>query len=237
MKKKRLPKVAEKDSAQYRFRVELDLHLYFTPLMRQVGDGIVLTRTLDLPFPPNGKIMIGGKSIEGDCTPPLGYHLADIVWDVDRQVFLTNTVMCLDGTPLAFVPMEIEMQVDNGWKIGSWRKFYDRTWKSPIDTNLQASKFDLEWDDEEELYLLETTPSTKMPEQFNQLFSAIVRMLFMLQNNESVGYAMYKSKMYFQDEKNRSPEFSKLIDQYHNMEVSDREKVRRNVVRRAAKFA
>jgi hypothetical protein len=74
-----LPKGSQKDSAENRFRVELDLHLYFTPLMREIGGGIVLTRTFDLPFPPCGEIMIVGRSIERDCTPPLGYLLADIV--------------------------------------------------------------------------------------------------------------------------------------------------------------
>lgn len=237
MKKKGLPKVTQNDSAVNRFRIELDLHLFFTPLMRETGDGIVLTRTLELPFPPCGEIMIGGKSIEGDCIPPLGYNLKDIVWDVDRQVFLTKTVMSHGETPLAFVPMEIEMLVEDGWRIGSWRKFYDRTWKCPISENLQASKFDLEWDDEKELYLLETTPSSRRPEQFNHMFGGIVRLLFMLRNNEAVGYAMYKSKMYFQDEKNRSPEFTKLIEEYLKMGGDDQEIVRRNVMKRTAKFA
>jgi hypothetical protein len=31
--------------------------------------------------------------------------------------------------------MEIEMLVDDGWEVRSWRKFYDRTWKSPIGEN------------------------------------------------------------------------------------------------------
>jgi len=62
-------------------------------------------------------------------------------------------------------------------------------------------------------------------------------MLFTLRNNEAVGYAMYKSKRYFQDEKNRSPEFSKFIDEFGSMGEEDRDKVRRNVMRQTAKIA
>ncbi len=32
------------------FTLELDLHLFFTPLMQDWGDGIVMTRTLQLPL-------------------------------------------------------------------------------------------------------------------------------------------------------------------------------------------
>ncbi len=35
------------------FTLELDLHLFFTPLMQDWGHGIVMTRTLQLPFPPD----------------------------------------------------------------------------------------------------------------------------------------------------------------------------------------
>jgi len=48
---------------------------------------------------------------------------------------------------------------------------------------------------------------------------------------------MYKSKRYFQDEKNRSPEFSKFIDEFGSMGEEDRDKVRRNVMRQTAKIA
>ena len=57
---------AEQASAENRFQVELDLHLFFTPLMQGNRGGVIHTRTLDLPFPPSTKIMVGGRSIEGD---------------------------------------------------------------------------------------------------------------------------------------------------------------------------
>jgi len=58
----------------FEFTLELDLHLFFTPLMQNWGDGIMMTRTIQLPFPPDDKTTIGGRSIEGDCKPPLGYQ-------------------------------------------------------------------------------------------------------------------------------------------------------------------
>lgn len=226
----------QKVTPENRFRVELDLHLFFVPLMRETGDGITLTRTLDLPFPPNSKIMIGGRSIEGDCIPPLGYGMSDIIWDIDRETFLAKTVTSHHGSPIAFIPSDIETYFQNGWQIGSWQDFYDRDRKCPIGKGLNVGKFDFDWEDEDELFLLETTGASKRPEQFNLLFSALIRMLFVLRNNEAVGYAMYKSKLFFQDEAHRTPEFSKLVDEYYRMGDEDREKVRRNVMSRSARF-
>jgi len=54
-------------SEVFRYTLELDLHVFFTPLMQDGGTGIVMTRTLQLPFPPADKIAIGGQSIDGDC--------------------------------------------------------------------------------------------------------------------------------------------------------------------------
>ncbi len=45
--------------------------------------------------------------------------------------------------------------------------------------------------DEDELYELETMPASKRPEPFNELMSALVRLLFNLDNNEAMAYAMF----------------------------------------------
>ncbi len=238
MKKRATSKAdPEMASIENRYRLELDLHLFFSPLMHEGHNGIILTRTIDLPFPPSSKIFIGGRSIEGIVTPPLGYLLNNIIWDVDREVFLAKTVECISCSPLATVPMDIEMQLDNGWQLGSWQKFYDRTWKSPVGGSLQTNSLDLDWDNEDELLLLETTNASKRPEQFNKLFGAIVRMLFMLRNNEEVGYAMYKTKKFYRNESEYTQEYSHFIDEFSSMDYQDQEKVRRNVMKQTAKFA
>ena len=74
-------------SKNFDYTLELDLHLFFTPLMQDYADGIVFTRTLRFPFPPANKIAIGGHSIEGDYKR-LGYRLRDTIWDVDRERFM-----------------------------------------------------------------------------------------------------------------------------------------------------
>ena len=90
--------------------------------------------------------------------------------------------------------------------------------------------------DEDELYELETMPASKRPEPFNELMSALVRLLFNLDNNEAMAYAMYKTKTYFQDEEKQSPKFKDAMQRYEQMTSEAQSKVRRNVLRRAARF-
>ena len=43
------------------FRLELDLRLYFVPLMSDTGNGITVTRTIELPFAPQIELGIAGR--------------------------------------------------------------------------------------------------------------------------------------------------------------------------------
>ncbi len=219
-----------------RYTLELDLHLFFTPLMQNWGHGIVMTRALQLPFPPADKIALGGQSIEGDCLPPLGYRLRNTIWDVDRERFIATTAADCGGGPLAYIADDIDRHLREGWSIGSWQRHYDKSWTSPIGERFDMSKFDLGLMDEEELYEFETMPASKRPQPFNELMSALVRLLFNLDNNEAMAYAMYKTKTYFQDEEKQSPKFKDAMRRYEQMTSEERSKVRRNVLRRAARF-
>ncbi|EMB16515.1 hypothetical protein [Rhodopirellula europaea] len=218
-----------------RYTVELDLHLFFTPLMQDWGDGIVMTRTLQLPFPPDGKIAIAGRSIEGDGQP-LGYRIRNITWDVDRDRFIATTVADCGGGPLAYIGDDIDRHLTEGWSIGSWQTHYDKSWKSPIGNRFDRAKFDIEVMDEGDLYKLETMPASKRPGAFNELMSALVRLLFNLNNNEALAYVMYKTKTYFQDEKEQSPKFRDAMQGYEEMTSDERDRVRRNVMRRTSRF-
>lgn len=189
------------------YLLELDLHLFFVPLMQEWGDGIVLTRTLALPFLPNGDIAIGGRSIEGDAQP-LGYRLKNIVWDVDRNRFVATTTAAIASGAL----------------------------KSPIGDDFEACKFKFDWDDDEELCEIETLPASKRPHPFNELMSALVRMLFDLGNNEAFAYAMYKTKTYFELDTNRSPQFQEAMKTYEPMTPEQRKRVLKNVLRRTCRF-
>ncbi|QEG40783.1 hypothetical protein [Roseimaritima ulvae] len=198
------------------YKLELDLHLFFTPLMQDWGDGIVMTRTLQLPFPPDNKVAIGGRSMEGDGQP-LGYRLRDTVWDVDRARFIATTISEHGGGPLAYIPDDIDRYFSEGWSIGSWQKHYDKSWKSPIGDRFDRKKFDFELLDEDDLYELETMPASKRPEPFHTLMSALVRLLFILYNNEALAYAMYKTKTYFQDDEKQLPKFKDAMHRYEQM--------------------
>lgn len=219
------------------YLLELDLHLFFTPLMQEYGDGIVFTRTVGLPFPPADKIALGGRSIEGDCQPPLGYRLQDVIWDVDRERFIATTTADHGGGPIAYIADDIDRYLSEGWSIGSWKKHYDSNWKSPIGDRFDRSKFDFEPRDEDDLYELETMTASKRPVPFNELMSALVRLLFNLDNNQAFAYAMYKTKTCFQDEAKQSPKFKDAMSRYNDMNSEEQRKVRKNVLRRVSRFA
>lgn len=51
------------------FKLELDLHLFCEPLMDEEGDGIVVSKTLELPFPPYEGLALIGKQIDESPGP------------------------------------------------------------------------------------------------------------------------------------------------------------------------
>ena len=116
------------------------------------------------------------------------------------------------------------------------KQHYDSSWKSPIGDRFDKSKFEFDLVDEDELYELEMLPASKRPEPFNELISALVRLLFNLGNNEAFAYAMYKTKTYFQDEKKRSVKFEDAFRRYKQMTSEEQLKVRKNVLRRTSRF-
>ena len=94
------------------FRLELDLLLYFVPPMDEHGAGIAVTRALELPFMPSPDIMIWSKEID-ESPEPMGFKINDLIWDIDRQVFLANTCL-IDSGPMALAPHSIQAWVDRG---------------------------------------------------------------------------------------------------------------------------
>lgn len=55
-----------------------------------------------------------------------------------------------------------------------------------------------------------------------------------LLDNEPLAYAMYKTKTYFQDEKEQSPKFIDAMQSCETMTSAERDKVRKNALRRTA---
>lgn len=204
------------------YQLELDLRVHYTPLMDEAGPGISLTRTIQLPFVPTSRVALTGASLERAV--PLGYRLKNIIWDVDRQVFLAHTEMGTHGDPIALIPDDLQSMLGEGWLIGSWRQYYDPDWKSSIGINSKFSTLTWMRYQDGELEAWETTASNKRPRKFNEMLRAIVRMLVGLHNNLHVAYAIYKTKIFValnDDETPQTPEAKKFraaMDKYLNLD-------------------
>ena len=85
------------------YRVDLDLILRFVPPMSEIGAGIRLTRSFDLPFPPTEQIAMFSKEWEGH-EDPFGFALRRVTLDLDRQRFLAETESSFTGFPIAMIP-------------------------------------------------------------------------------------------------------------------------------------
>lgn len=188
------------DVHQPSFIIELDLVLHFVPPMDEHAPGVVLTRAFDIPFPPYDGLVVYSPTFE-DCPTSEGMPLKDIIWDVERKVFLARTYLVHCGLPFAFIPDEIRSWVDNGWRLGSYRDGYggdvgeddEQAEESATaeDTN-DWSQFD-----DDELDAWRKLPARKRPPQFNRIMRAVVRMMAETHNNLDVAYAMDKTKRYF----------------------------------------
>lgn len=177
------------------FKLELDLSLYYDPPMADSGGGIVMTRTLDLPFAPYEGLAIWVKEID-ECPEPLGFKLSEVIWDMGREVFLAKSQLSSSGLPMALIPFEIRGWIDRGWRLGSWMDSYREEIAEASD---QVSSSDgPRWDDEE-IDQWMTRRTTNRPADFNKLFGAMIRTLAELHNNWSVAYAMHRTKLYFDE--------------------------------------
>ena len=246
-RKPNTPKLDESDHVRTKgcgaFVLELDLHVYFEPLMNEHWPGLLFTRTIQLPFIPSTKIAVGGFSLEGECVPPLGYLPSDLIWDVDREVFLAITKASHQSL-IVYLPDIIREYLEQGWRLGSWKQNYDNDFESPIGEDFDAGDFAFEWDNESDIENLETQPPTKRSPEFNRLLSALSRLLVQLKNNVSIAYAIYKTKTYFPPDRpgreqlktKEAEAFREAVFQYQKMDGEHRLQAEKNILRRAARF-
>lgn len=97
------------------YTMHVDFVLWYAPPMDDNGHGIRLNRAIELPFPPTEDISVFSKSWEGmEMEDPMGYHLKEITWDLDRQCFLAETRMSSTGVPIALIPYEIQNLLEQG---------------------------------------------------------------------------------------------------------------------------
>jgi hypothetical protein len=106
------------------YKLELDVALKFDPPMRDDSPGILVTRTVDLPFIPFEGLALYSGSWDG-WPEPRGLKLQDVVWDVDRGTFLATSVSAVEGMPIASIPAELSDWVGRGWRFGSYNDTYN----------------------------------------------------------------------------------------------------------------
>lgn len=181
----------------------LDLHLRFVPPMSEHAPGIVLTRTLTLPFPPYSGLVIHGRAMD-DCPDPLGFHLTEVIWDMDREVFLAHTIVVPGDEPLALIPDTIRGWMGRGWKLGSYRDDYARDDETEMDG--EASDSAVDEGEYERLETLHTLPKSRRDPEFNRFFKALIREMSEGYNNLSVAYAMDKLGRLLPDEEPKAGE-------------------------------
>lgn len=167
------------------YTLHLDLHLKFAPPMSGHGQGIVLTRAVQLPFVPASSLRICGASLD-ECLGPMGFGLEELTWDIDREVFFARTQIISHDEPLAFIPDTIRSWLDLGWELGSYADTYEEADESDDSTELED---DGEY---ERLEVLHTLPKTRRDRQFNQFFKALVRLMAESFDNCDVAFAMDK---------------------------------------------
>ena len=178
------------------FKLELDLLLYFIPPMDERGQGIRLTRLLELPFPPTNGLHLAGIALD-DPPCPLGFRINDLTWDLDRQVFMATTHLTIQNDPIATIPYEIGSWIDRGWRLGSYEDAYEQPEDTEDDSSEVTTESVDEWDEDNRL---PTMNPRSRPRVFNKFLRALVREMARLRNNESIAYAIDRTKMFF-DEK------------------------------------
>lgn len=216
-------------------KVEVEFRHIFTPLMDEHGAGISLLRTIELPFVPTSELAVYSR--EFDPTPvPVGLVLKEIVWDMDRQVFLAKSSLIDSGLPIAMIPHELKSWIDLGWRFGSHDETYDPE-PSEKPTNL-PSLAPPEIEDDEVMDRWPMERPAKRPAEFNLLLKAMVRTMAELFNNSDVAYAVYKTQMFFSEEQlkeNRSAatdRWRKAWSDFHDLASEQQLAWRDRVMRR-----
>lgn len=173
--------------------VHVDLVLWYLPPLDEIGGGIRVHRTFELPFPPSESISVFSKHWEGH-DDPVGYPLKEITWDLDRHCFLAETHMSATGLPIAVIPLEIRSLLDQGWTYGSCTDAYGPEPRGRKRSKLRSLAIG-DWDDEE-VEQWETARPKARPKEFKTVLQSLVATMAQLHNNCSVAYAMLKTGGY-----------------------------------------
>jgi hypothetical protein len=196
------------------FLLELDVTLYFVPPMADRGPGFLVTRTLELPFPPVDGLFITGIALHEQPMAE-GFKLDDVTWDLDRQRFLASTSLTSHDFPIAEIPLLIGEWIDRGWRLGSYEDAYAEEVEYKHDPSLLEPVVDFSAEEEEIVGGWPTMSPRSRPPQFNRFLRALAREMAAIYNNSGVAYAMYQTQFFFTEEQlkdNKSRAATKFRD-------------------------
>lgn len=210
--------------AKNMYRLELDLDVYFVPPMDANGAGISLTRSLTVPFPPWTGLNVCSRRID-EPADPAGFSLRDVVWDMDRQVFLASTTLEIQALPIAWIPEWIRGWLDLGWRVGSYADGYAESDEDTVSSEAAVEPAKASAADEELHEKMHQLAQNRRPRWFNQLFRALVRQMAETFNNSEVAYAMDSTARYFSEEDLKAAptpamkKWSAARDEFRRMDV------------------
>jgi hypothetical protein len=184
--------VAQRISHMY--PVHLDFVLRYVPPMVDIGHGIRLTRSFELPFPPTEKMLVFSKEWEGQ-DDPMGYVLKEVTWDIDGACFLAETELSSTGVPIAFIPLDIRRIVDFGWQFGSFKDDYE-TDRRRVRKRKKLPRLRISGWDDDEVEAWETAAKKTRPKEFAIVLQAVASTMAELHNNSRVAFAMLKTGGY-----------------------------------------
>lgn len=232
---------ASRSSQLLMFKLHLDLVIVYTPPMSDHGQGIRLTREIELPFPPYDGLHICGRQIDAVYGPE-GFVLKEVKWDLDRKVFLGQTTLSSLDLPMEDIPADLRSWLDVGWRFGSYADHYES--HEAEDAEEDVKEPDPIHNDNvfESAIVAPTLPPRKRSKQLNDVMRAMIRVMVEAGNNESVAYAMDKTKRYFTEhqlEKNQSKEAQQWRDaqrEYVEMGWDKQGEWRERILRRHARL-
>jgi hypothetical protein len=187
-----------------------------------------MTRSFELPFPPYEGLAVFSSSWEF-YPEPQGLRLKDIVWDVDRRLFLACSRMVHGGLPIAGIAAELSDWVGRGWRLGSYNDHYTGGGEIELPGPMAKEACDLhDTVDDKEYEILHTLPPKRRPAAFNAFWKAMIRHMAATHNNADVAYAMDKTGRYFgpsrekvKDEKGEEAWGESSLE-YRKMTIDDR---------------
>lgn len=219
------------------FTLELDLVLAYIPPMIERRAGICLTREIQLPFAPYNGLQLYGKQLD-QAPGPEGFVLKDVMWDVDREVFMGHFELISHDLPMEDIPLDIGAWLGLGWRFGSCGDRYEEDEEDGQDRDVEDDGDDsfIDQSFEDELKLPTRSPRERS-KRFNLVMRAMVRVMAETHNNLEVAYAMDKTKRHFTEKQlkdNKTKHTEAWIEaqiEYNKMGWQQREAWRERVMK------